>query len=292
VKIDSSTVLYCILGNPVKHSFSPYLHNPAFKKLKINAVYLAFQPEKIADGVNGIRALGIKGCSITIPFKSEIIPFLDEVSEIASLIGAVNTVLNKDGKLVGTNTDAFGFYKALSNATSLTGKKIAIFGSGGSARSGVFSLFYYDNPQKVFVLARNKEKREKLREEILTSFDRIGKKIGKERLVVFDLSEWKDVMNQVDVIVNTTPLGMVPDTNSSIIDFSFFPEKKIVMDIVYNPLMTKFLTFAKEKKCKVVYGIEMLLYQAIKQFEFWTERRISEKFMRKYLVKALKINKS
>ncbi len=285
MKIDSTTSLYCILGKPVKHSFSPYIHNRAFQKLRINAVYLAFQPENLKDAINGIRALGIKGCSVTIPFKSEIISYLDEISEISGLIGAVNTVLNREGKLIGTNTDAFGFYKALSNVASLTDKNVAIFGAGGSARAGIFSLFYYDKPSKVFVLARNREKRELVRKEILASFDKVGKKVDDNKLVTLDIAEWKGIMDQIDVIVNTTPLGMIPDVSSSVVET--FPEKKVVMDIVYNPVETKFLKLARKKKCHVISGIEMLLFQAVKQFEFWTGMAAPIKEMRKAIYRKL-----
>ncbi|MEJ5284641.1 MAG: shikimate dehydrogenase [Brevinematia bacterium] len=289
MKINAETSLYCIFGNPVKHSFSPYIHNAAFRHLNLNSVYLAFEVSNIEEALKAVKTLGIKGCSITIPFKSDVINYLDEISDIASLIGAVNTIVNKDGKLSGTNTDTYGFYKALSNAIDITDKNIAIFGSGGSARAGIFSLFYYSNPSKVYIIARNKEKRETIKEEIISSLKKIGKNIEKN-LLSWDIKDWKDI-NGIDVIVNTTPLGMHPDIDSSILNKEEIPEGKVVMDIVYNPVMTKFLTFAQERKCKIINGLEMLLQQGMKQFELWTGFNAPESIMREELNKIF-IDKS
>ncbi|MGC8765949.1 MAG: shikimate dehydrogenase [Brevinematia bacterium] len=287
MKIDSHTSLYCILGNPVHHSLSPCIHNAGFQKLKINAVYVAFETENIENAIRGIRALGIKGCSVTIPFKTEVIKYLDEILEIGRLIGAVNTIINKGGRLIGTNTDAFGFYKALSYKTEITDKTIAIFGSGGAARAGIFSLFYYDKPSKVIIVARNREKREEIKAEIFNSFKKIGREISDDCLTTRDLSEWKNFMNEVDIIINTTPVGMTPEISNSILETDEIPEEKIVMDIVYNPFETKFLKLAKSKKCKVIPGIDMLLLQGIKQFELWTEVSPPVNTMRKALKKAI-----
>ncbi|MCX7820886.1 MAG: shikimate dehydrogenase [Brevinematales bacterium] len=288
MKINAETSLYCIFGNPVKHSFSPYIHNAAFRKLQINSVYLAFEVENIGEAMKSVKTLNIKGCSITIPFKSEVMNYLDEVSDIAKLIGAVNTVINENNRLYGTNTDAYGFYKSLSNEIDITDKNIAVFGSGGSARAGIFSLFYYGKPAKVFIIARNKEKREIIKEEIISSFKKIGKNI-ENRLVTLELKEWKDI--EADVIVNTTPLGMFPDIDNSIIDKSEIPEGKVVMDIVYNPVKTKFLGYAEERNCSIINGLEMLLQQGMKQFEIWTGTNAPEDVMREELNKIF-IDKS
>ncbi len=280
MRIDATTSLYCIFGKPVKHSFSPYIHNTAFQALNINSVYLAFEVERIEDAVKSIRTLGIKGASITIPFKTEVINYLDEISEISKLIGAVNTIINEN-KVIGTNTDCYGFYRALSNVVDITDKKIAIFGAGGSARAGVFSLFYYSNPEKVLLFARNEEKREMLKNEIISSFKRINKDIT-GRLETCALKE-PNILREVDIIVNTTPLGMYPDVNSTILELDEIPENKVVMDIVYNPVETKFLKNAKKKNCRIINGLEMLLYQGIKQFELWTNLKAPENIMREEL---------
>lgn len=272
MRIDSHTELYGIIGNPVRHSFSPFMHNAAFRKLGINAVYLAFEVSDLKSAIMGVRALGIKGLSVTIPFKTAIIEYLDEVSDLALMIGAVNTVINSNGRLIGTNTDAFGFYSALKNETTIKGKNIAIFGSGGSARAGVFSLFYYDEPGIVYLVARNKEKREKIRRDIIESFLKGGRNL-ENNIYTLELAGWNSIKDSVDIIVNTTPVGMKPDVNNSIITEEELPWETVVMDIVYNPKETLLIKMAKKKRCKVVYGIEMLLLQGIKQFELWTGKK-------------------
>lgn len=287
MQINSHTEVYCILGNPIRHSFSPYIHNAAFQKLGINALYVAFEVENLENAIKGIKSLGIKGCSVTIPFKTEVIKYIDEISEIASLIGAVNTIINKNGHLIGTNTDAGGFYNALSYKTSITDKNIAIFGSGGSARAGFFSLFYYDRPSKVFIVARNREKREEIKNEILKAFAKLKREIAEESTIAIDIEEWKNIKNDIDIIINTTPVGMSPETSNSILEAEDIPQKKVVMDIVYNPLETKLLRLAKAKGCITISGIDMLLLQGIKQFELWTGVNPPVKTMRKALKKAI-----
>jgi len=284
MKINASTDVYCIIGNPVRHSFSPFIHNAAFKKLKINAVYVAFEVKNLKEAIRGIKSLGIKGASVTIPFKTEIIEYVDEISDIANLIGAVNTIINTGEKLLADNTDAFGFYQALKNYTQISDKKVAIFGSGGSARAGIFSLFYYDNPMRVYLVARNVNTREKLKKEIVRSFNRFGKSV-ENKIFCLGFEEWGKIKDEVDILVNTTPVGMTPDINSSILTKEGMPQNKIVMDIVYNPFYTTFLKIAKEKECRIIHGMDMLILQAAKQFELWTNRTAPVKVMRKSFLK-------
>ena len=284
MKINASTDVYCIIGNPVRHSFSPFIHNAAFRKLKINAVYVAFEIKNIKEAVKGIKSLGIKGASVTIPFKTEIIEYVDEISDIANLIGAVNTIINTGERLVADNTDAFGFYQSLKNYTQITERKVAIFGSGGSARAGIFSLFYYDNPCQVYLVARNTNAREKLKKEIIRNFKSFGKNV-ENKLFSLGFEEWKKIKDEVDILVNTTPVGMTPDVSSSILTKEDMPQNKVVMDIVYNPFCTTFLKIAKEKNCKIIYGMDMLILQAAKQFELWTNKKAPISVMKKSFLK-------
>jgi shikimate dehydrogenase len=284
--INTGTRLYCIIGNPVKHSFSPALHNAAFEALGINAIYTAFEVSDLSGAMAGFRALGIAGASVTIPHKIAVMPFLDSVSEIAGITGAVNTIINNNGKLEGTNTDAIGLFKALRNHTEIDGKTIAVLGSGGSARAACFALLYYALPHKVIILARNRNTREELKAQLIKGILPV-KEYKEDCLETRSISDWEKIKNSVDIIINTTPVGMVHNTtpvgmveiptpvgmapnDESILNKDQIPEDIVVMDIVYRPHKTKLLQYASEKGCRVVFGIEMLLYQGVEQFALWT----------------------
>lgn len=283
--MDASTRSYCIIGNPVSHSFSPSMHNAAFRARNIDAVYTAFQVRKdgLKDAVRGIRALGISGASVTIPFKEKIIPFLDRVTDIAKKVGSVNTVYMEDGKLVGTNTDARGFYRALTASVSVEEKNIALFGSGGSARAVLFGLFCYGKPGTVFLVARNRKKAKELRRHLILSLGAPGFHVQ-----LMTKEEWllkgKD---ETDIIVNTTSVGMME--KASILSKEEIPEGIAVMDIVYRPHKTVLLKNAAARNCRVVYGADMLLLQGAMQFELWTGKKAPLDVMRKALLKKISV---
>ncbi len=275
--IDSSTRVFCIIGNPVRQSFSPAMHNAAFINKGINAVYTAFEVQDLAAAVKGIRALGIAGASVTIPYKVDIIPMIDRVTDIASMIGSVNTLIVKDGILTGDNTDAAGFYSAISSRTDIKGKRIALFGAGGAGRAILFSLFYYSEPAAVFLLDSDKKKGKDLRNNI---HDSIGAASPIEPL---EIKDWKSVRDSLDIIINATPVGMEPDAESSVIPEPEITESCVLMDIVYHPHETALIRSAKRRGCRVVYGADMLLYQGALQFELWTGQKASLEVMKKAL---------
>lgn len=285
--MDGATKTYCIIGNHVGRSFSPLMHNAAFKASGINAVYTAHTVAEndLEKAVNGIRALGIAGASVTIPYKEKIVPFLDEITDISRSIGSVNTLFWKEGKLTGDNTDATGFFKALSAAVVVKNKTAAIFGSGGSARAVLFGLSHCGMPKKIFIFARNGQKASELKKETELSMMNSGRSVLIETA---DLSSWKDVMEGVDIIVNTTPVGMAPDARSSILKKEEIPEGISVMDIVYRPHRTALLSNALARGCDVVYGIDMLLNQGAEQFRIWTGKKAPIETMKRALQKAIK----
>lgn len=284
--IDGRTAVYGVIGNPVRHSFSPVLHNAAFRRERLNAVYVAFEPRDAASAASAIRTLGVRGVSVTIPYKESIIAHLDEVTDIAAMIGSVNTVINQNGRLTGTNTDAPGFFRALSGRTDISGKTVAVFGSGGSARAVLFALFNYSDPGRVVLLARNASRREELRKSIVQNgaLLKLHKRIN---LDAAGLSDWKEAASGADILVNTTSVGMEPDTAASVIDPGDMPEKKTVMDIVYRPHWTAFLKSANQKKNRIVFGSEMLLEQGALQFTYWTGREAPVAVMRHALQNVL-----
>jgi shikimate dehydrogenase len=275
--INAKTSLYCIFGNPAQHSLSPALHNTAFAELGINAAYLAFEPSRIKDAVAAMKSLPIMGASVTIPFKSEIIPFLDFVDPLAEKIGAVNTVINRDGVLAGYNTDGEGACGAIeASAGDASSLKVLILGTGGSARAIAFTLL--DRGAKVSIAGRTGRTQTELVNNLSSHFKNIGS------LSLADLD--KETAARFDVIVNTTPLGMKQDDPLPL-DPSLLSPGQTVFDIVYRPHETAFLRAAEEQGCAKIYGIEMLIRQAAAQCTLWTEKEAPTDAMRTALKEFL-----
>lgn len=265
MKINSETRVYCVIGYPIEHSLSPIIHNAIFRKLKLNAVYLAFKtpPESLADAVKGLKSLGVCGFNVTIPHKVSIIPLLDQIDFLAEKIGAVNTVKNVDGKLIGYNTDGEGALKALKeNNVSINDKKIVLVGAGGAARALAFTFANYI--KELVILNRTEEKSSSLAKLISKNYSLKvrGLKLNEENLAL----ELKDA----DILVNATSVGMYPNTEETLIPKELIKPKMVVFDIIYKPLKTKLLRDAKLRGAKVVDGLAMLIHQAAKAFEVWT----------------------
>jgi shikimate dehydrogenase len=258
--IDAQTKLYGVIGNPVRHSLSPIIHNGAFKRLGWNAIYLAFEVKNLEEALRGIRGLDVKGVSVTSPFKTEIVPFLDKVEGLARKIEAVNTIVNRGGKLIGYNTDGRGALEALEEKIDLRGKSVILLGAGGAARAIGFGLKKRDC--QFIVANRSKKKGEGL-----------SKELGCDYLPISSLVRMKAGELEADVIINATSLGMVPRDRETPIPKKLLKEGMMVMDIVYQPLQTKLLREAKEKGCLTINGLEMLVRQGVAQSEIWTGRK-------------------
>lgn len=279
MNITGKTKVYGIFGNPVGHSFSPAIQNAGFKEKKLDCVYVAFLVKDLKQAVDGIRTMGIQGLSITIPFKIEIISLLDEIHPLAKKIGAVNTVLNQNGKLIGYNTDGIGAKKALlEKEKSLAGKKITLIGCGGAARAVGFTLAE-EKPSKMEILVReaDREAGEKLAHEIQSES---GIKTG---CLLIESSP-----ADYDILINSTPVGMSPQMKQSPVSKEWVLPGKTVFDIIYNPKETLLIQYAREKKCPVVYGYKMLLNQGLEQFRIWTGQEPSAKTMEKILLRCIK----
>ncbi len=289
--IDAYTSLYGILGHPVRHSFSPYIHNTGFKIRDINAVYTAWdvQEQDLGAAVKGLKALGIQGASVTIPHKVTVMPHLDELDEIARLVGSVNLIYRKDEKLMGTNTDAWGFFQALEKVAPIHGSKISVFGSGGAARAVCFALFYYAQPASLTIYARSQDKEESLRlqDHLRQQLASIQKLNNPQIIQARDRDRWPGAADDSDIIINTTPMGMHPLEDLSPLSQEEIPEGITAMDVVYTPRDTLFLKNAAARKCNLGYGIDMLLYQGLKQFEIWTGQSAPEQEMRTVLYERL-----
>ncbi|RFU65785.1 shikimate dehydrogenase [Peribacillus glennii] len=255
--------IYGVMGDPVEHSMSPEIHNDAFTNHNINACYHHFQVRRagLADAVRGMKAIGVSGFNVTIPHKEAIIPLLDEIDEIALAIGAVNTVVNREGKLIGYNTDGNGFLQALTDQykSPLAGKKILLIGAGGAARGIYFSLVKEGAPN-VDIANRTREKAEKL--VVDCPYPKNSRALS--------ITEAEQGLGDYDVIIHTTSVGMSPHIDASPIDISNIKKGAFVSDIIYNPLETKFLAEAKSSGADIQNGVGMFAYQAALAFEIWT----------------------
>jgi shikimate dehydrogenase len=252
--INADTKICCLIGDPVAHSLSPLIHNAGYQALGINYTYVSFRVRDIKQAIEGMRGLGIRGASVTIPHKTTVLKYLDRLDPLAEKIGAVNTIVNDDGVLTGYNTDGVGALQALEEVTTLSGKKVVIIGSGGAASAIAFGL--KAKGVKLVVLNRTQAKAGNLAKKVKASgFGSLNR-----------LSE----IASADILINATPLGMWPKTGQSIILKGLLHDGLTVFDIVYNPKETRLLIEARDRGCNIVYGYKMFLYQAARQFELFT----------------------
>lgn len=273
MSISAKTKICCVIGNPIKHSMSPSIHNAGYKALELNFVYVPFCVENIKEAILGIRGLGIVGTSVTVPHKTTVMQYLDIIDETAKKIGAVNTVYNDNGKLIGSNTDYIGAIRALEEKTSLANKKVAVIGAGGAARAIVFGLKQKGATTTIF--NRNKD---------------AAKKLARDAECLYESLEQIKKIKTFDIVVNATSVGMLPNVNDSIIAKEYLSKHLVVMDIVYNPKETKLIKGAKETGCELVFGYKMLLYQAVGQFELFTKHKAPVATMEKSLLEQLEKN--
>jgi len=279
-KIDAHTQLYGVIGYPVRHSFSPAMHHAAFHKAKLNAVYLALEvhPENLKDALAGIKALGISGLNVTVPHKEACIPFLDDVYPTAKLIGAVNTIHLKDGKLIGYNTDGRGFIRALKEILKVNpkGKRFFILGAGGASRAVGFNLAK-EGAKVVTFYDIVRSKAENLVIDLRLNFPNCSIQLA---------STLPRHLKDFDCLINATPVGMKKN-DPLLIDPKVFHPKLAVCDLIYNPSRTKLLKLAKAKRLKTMNGLGMLLYQGVIAWELWTGKKAPVSVMKRALEKAI-----
>ncbi len=265
MNIKGSTNIVGLIGHPVEHSFSPPMHNAAFAELGLDYAYVAFDvnPDDLKSAVDGAKSLNIKGFNVTIPHKIEVMQYLDELDEVARLIGAVNTIDFKN--LKGYNTDGIGAVRAIEEVTSIKDKNVVVAGAGGASRAISFYLAKF-GAGSMTILNRNANKAKDLAGDVLKS-DLIGD-VGAD-----SISEIDSYLKGADILVDTTPLGMDPHINDEPIAKSdAMHDGLVVFDAVYNPNETVLLKEAIKAGAKPVYGIKMLLYQGAESFKIWTGR--------------------
>ena len=270
MKIDGYTRLAAVVANPIKHSISPFIHNRAFEATNTNGVYLAWEVEgtDLAETVANIRRYQMFGINLSMPYKEQVIPYLDQLSEEARLIGAVNTVVNREGTLIGYNTDGKGFFKSLPSF-KISGKRMVLLGAGGAAKA-ILAQAILDGVSQVSVFVRSasmgktKPYLEKLQHE--TGF-RV------DLFALEDAQELQENIRKADLLINATSVGM--DRASQPIPTSIvLSEKLLVADVIYQPFETPFLKWAKEQGNEAINGLGMLLYQAAEAFQLWTGKEM------------------
>jgi shikimate dehydrogenase len=273
--------LYALFGCPVHHSLSPLMHNDAFRRTGIAAHYHAFhvEPERLQDAIAGVRALGIAGLNVTIPHKTAVMPLLDDIDAEACRIGAVNTIVNENGRLIGYNTDGPGYVRALEEETNvdIQEKRILLIGAGGAARGIYFSLIDRGAKQ-IDICNRTVSKAKQLIEE----------RDAAVSSAVYSLNEAEQRLGEYDIVINTTSVGMYPNIEEMPLSLANLKEGTVVSDIIYNPLETKWLKEARKRNAVVQNGVGMFIYQGALAFEKWTGVFPDVEQMKKIVIEQLR----
>lgn len=254
--------IFGVIGDPIAHSMSPVMQNDSFQRYDINAEYFAFhvKKESLQDAIKGFKAINLAGFNITVPHKTAIMPFLDDIDPLAKAIGAVNTVVNVDGRFIGYNTDGSGFLEGLKKEIpSFKNKNMLLIGAGGAARAIYFTMAHA-GIQSIDIANRTLEKAEYLVQNCPYPVDS----------TVLGIEDAEANLSKYDLIVQTTSIGMHPDVDRSPIRLDRLKKDAFVSDIIYTPLETKFLQLAKQNGAQTQNGLSMFVYQGALAFEKWT----------------------
>jgi len=280
--ISGKTSIYGIFGHPVEHTFSPGMHNAAFSAIGLDGCYVPFDvhPDNLGDAVNAIIPLGLCGLNITVPHKEKVIPFLDDLTDDARLIGAVNTIEVRDEKLIGHNTDGKGFIRSLREETGFRpkGKTFLMVGSGGAARAVCFELALA-GAGNILLHDIDHDKAEKLGHDVRSA--------TATRVIVTEASSLRAHAPDADCIINATPLGL-KKSDPLPLPQDLMRKGQLVCDLVYNPPDTRLLRTARSCGAKTLRGIGMLLYQGVIAFEIWTGKKAPVNVMKKALARQIR----
>jgi len=267
---DSETKLYGLLGKTLSHSISPSLHNNGFRDLGLNAVYLMLETKEknLEEYINSLKMIGFSGWNVTIPYKESIIPYLNGFSSLARASGAVNTVLNRRGRLTGYNTDVIGFQRQIEESgINVKDKRAVVIGAGGAARAVIAALIQLSLAD-ITIINRTVENAEELaklfrEENSKQNFD----------FCSLEEQEYAEVLKAADLVVDTTPVGMYSNNikNKVVINPEYLHQDQLVIDLVYNPLKTEILKEAEKRGAQIGNGLPTLIYQAEASFKLWTK---------------------
>jgi shikimate dehydrogenase len=273
------TTLYGVIGNPIGHSLSPIMHNNAFQDLGLDAFYQAFEVKsnQLGNAIRGIRALGIQGFNVTIPHKVSVMEYLDDIDSQALAIGAVNTVKNRNGKLIGYNTDGIGYTAGLKTIVNqLENQNVLLVGAGGAARGIAISL------------ANTSIKSLTITNRTIEKASSIIKKCNQDIILdVIELHHAEEKLDQFDIIINTTSVGLYPNVEEIPLKLTNIKKGTIVSDIIYNPFYTKWLHLANEMGGVVQNGIPMFVNQGALAFEIWTGMKPNLNIMENTVIEQL-----
>lgn len=270
IPITGHTELITLLATPIRHSLSPTIHNAAFEKLGMDKVYLVFEvgQDGLEDAVNGLKAMQVRGWNVSMPNKTAIIQYLDQVSPVTKLCGAVNTVVNDNGVLTGTSTDGTGWVHAIEeNSGSIKGKKVVLLGAGGAAIA-ILAQAALDGASEIAVF----NKKDAFWDRAMEKVQLIDHETDC-RVTLHDIDDQADLkacIEAADILTNATSVGMKPHEDTCLVEEEDLHEGLVVMDCVYNPKDTLLLKRAKKKGCICVSGIYMMLYQGAASFKLWT----------------------
>ncbi len=270
--VNGETRLCGLIGNPVSHTLSPFIHNTLSKRMTINTVYVPFQVEKneLSQAVAGAHALNVLGMNVTVPYKTDVIPYLDAIDPMAKGIGAVNTLVRTQNGYKGYNTDMTGLCRAMqTEGIRLNGEEIIILGAGGAARSVAYMCLYY-KVSKIYLLNRTIEKAQNIADELNKEFQR-------EAIIPMHLAEFDKIPTKKYLVIQGTSIGLHPDSEACVIeDPSFYQLAHTGYDLIYRPFKTRFMKLVEEAGGVSFNGLGMLLFQAIDAYELWNHLEISD----------------
>jgi shikimate dehydrogenase len=261
-------MVFGLIGDPVAHTLSPLMHNAALAGMGVDGVYTAFRvpPALLGDAIAGMRALGISGMNVTVPHKTAVIEFLDDLTPAAREIGAVNTIINEGGILTGDNTDVYGFEMCLRIECGITTlpERVAVIGAGGAARSVVYACAKNQGVREVIVINRTVARAKALAMDMTT--------LTGTKCIAVPAGEpgFAETIPTCGLVVNTTSVGMHPDEDRSPVPKGLFCPGQVVCDIIYNPVETTFLRDAAASGAKTAGGLAMLAYQGARSLSLWT----------------------
>lgn len=281
--LNFNTRLCAVIGNPVSHSLSPAIHNAGFDALGLDFIYLPCQVENVAGVLAGMRAMhNFRGMSVTIPHKVEAMKHVDEINEADRTIGSINTIINDNGKLIGLGTDGPGAMKALIDAgVALAGKQVLMIGAGGASRAISFTLALDAGLAGMELLD--------IDEAVVTGLAADLNRHTPTPISAQVMSDTAlaDAMSRADIIIHSTPIGMQPKVDASLVPANLFRNGQVVFDVVYTPLETKLLREAKAAGLQTVSGVEMFINQAVLQFEQFTGQTAPAEVMRQVVMEHL-----
>ncbi len=281
--ITGKTKVVGVIGHPIEHSMSPPMHNNAYEQLGMDYTYVAFHvlPENIDKLIDSCKTLDIVGLNVTIPHKTSVIPYLDEIDETAKRIGAVNTIQFKNGIAKGYNTDGIGAIKSIQEYTDLTDKDVLIVGAGGASKAISFTMIN-ENINSLIIVNRSEDNAQKL-------IENIKKQTDFTNIMYQPINDASDVMGDVDIIINTTPIGMYPKHEvEPPIKTDQITDRHVVMDIIYNPFETELLKQSRLNGATTINGTSMLINQGLVSFEIFTGKQATYKSFEDALLDQLK----